>query len=40
MFDASKPHPTMPPGVYEMVLATPEQVIVENVGDENPPKRG
>ena len=27
-------------GVYEMVLATPEEVIVERVGDENPPAHG
>jgi hypothetical protein len=29
----------MPPGVYEMVLATPEEVIVEQIGDETPPAR-
>jgi catechol 2,3-dioxygenase-like lactoylglutathione lyase family enzyme len=38
-FDPSKPHPVMPPGVYEMVLATPEEVIVEQIGDETPPAR-
>jgi len=38
-FDPSMPHPVMPPGVYERVLATPEAVIVARVGDENPPKR-
>jgi len=38
-FDATRPHPTMPPGVWEMVLATPEAVIVDRVGDETPPAR-
>lgn len=38
-FDASKPHPTMPSGVYEMVLAEPEEVMVAQIGDVNPPKR-
>jgi hypothetical protein len=38
-FDPSKPHPVMPPGVYEKVLATPEEVIAERIGDETPPGR-
>jgi catechol 2,3-dioxygenase-like lactoylglutathione lyase family enzyme len=38
-FDPSKPHPTMPPGIYEMILGAPEELLVERVGDVNPPTR-
>jgi len=38
-FDPKKPHPIYPPGAYERVLATPEEVIAERIGDENPPAR-
>jgi hypothetical protein len=38
-FDPSQPHPVMPPGVYEKVLAVPEEVMAERIGDEKPPTR-